>query len=63
MVDSTIASPTPSVYRVDTVRGEKGDTFQVVRCEPVARFDNEEHAAFLVDLLLKGTAQTLWRSI
>jgi hypothetical protein len=45
---------TPDSYRVDVVRGAQGDTFQVVRCEAVARFDNEEHAAFLVDLLLKG---------
>jgi hypothetical protein len=26
-------------------------TYHVMRCEPVARFDNEEHAAFLVELL------------
>ena len=49
-----IVSPGPSLYRVDTVRGEQGDTFQVIRCEPVARFDLAEHAAFLVDLLTKG---------
>ena len=45
-------------YRVDTVCGEQGNkqgnTFQVVRCELVARFDLAEHAAFLVDLLTKG---------
>jgi hypothetical protein len=46
----------PSTYRVDTVPSEQGNTFQVVRCEPVAKFDNEEHAAFLVDLLTKGGA-------
>ena len=46
----------PDSYRVDVVRGEQGDTFQVVRCDSVARFDNAEHAAFLVDLLTKGGA-------
>ena len=46
----------PDSYRVDVVHGEQGNTFQVVRCEPVARFDNAEHAAFLVDLLTKGGA-------
>ncbi len=57
MVDSTIASPNPSVYRVDTERGEQGNTYHVVmRCEPVASFDDPEHAAFLVDLLTKGGA-------
>jgi hypothetical protein len=47
---------TPDSYRVDVVRGEQGNTFQVVRCEPVASFDDPEHAAFLVDLLTKGGA-------
>ena len=46
MVISTIASPNPSVYRVDVVRGDQGNTYHVVRCEPVAKFDTEEHAAF-----------------
>ena len=46
----------PDTYRVDTVPSEEGNTFQVVRCEPVARFDDAEHAAFLVDLLTKGGA-------
>ena len=56
VASNSTVSPSPSLYRVDTVRGEQGNTFQVVRCEPVARFDNEEHAAFLVDLLTKGGA-------
>jgi hypothetical protein len=43
-------------YRVETVSGDQGDTFHVVRCEPVASFNNPEHAAFLVDLLTKGGA-------
>jgi hypothetical protein len=47
---------TPDTYRVDTTPGDQGDTFQVVRCEPVASFNNPEHAAFLVDLLTKGGA-------
>ena len=46
----------PNLYRVDVIPGEQGNTFQVVRCEPVARFDDPEHAAFLVDLLTKGGA-------
>jgi hypothetical protein len=50
------STASPNTYRVDTVRGEQGNTFQVVRCEPVAKFDNEEHAVFLVDLLTKGGA-------
>jgi len=50
-----IVSPSPSAYRVDTELGEQGNTRHVVmRCEPVARFDDAEHAAFLVDLLTKG---------
>jgi hypothetical protein len=50
------STASPDTYRVDVVRGEQGNTFQVVRCEPVARFDDAEHAAFLVDLLMKGGA-------
>ena len=50
------STASPDTYRVDVVRGEHGNTFQVVRCEPVARFDDAEHAAFLVDLLTKGGA-------
>jgi hypothetical protein len=46
----------PNTYRVDVVRGEQGNMYHVMRCEPVARFDNKEHAAFLVDLLLNGQA-------
>jgi hypothetical protein len=46
----------PDSYRVDVVRGEQGNTFHVMRCEPVASFDDPEHAAFLVDLLTKGGA-------
>ena len=56
VASNSTASTNPSSYRVDVVRGEQGNTFQVVRCEPVAKFDNEEHAAFLVDLLTKGGA-------
>jgi hypothetical protein len=60
MVTRKIAIPHPSVYRVDVERGEHGaPTYYVMRCEPVAQFDNQEHAAFLVDLLLKGQAGTL----
>jgi hypothetical protein len=50
------ASPNPSAYRVDVVRGEQGNTYHVMRCELVARFDSEAHATFLVELLLKGQA-------
>jgi hypothetical protein len=46
----------PDTYRVDVVRGDQGDTFQVVRCEPVAHFADADLAAFLVDLLTKGGA-------
>jgi hypothetical protein len=56
MVVPTIAIPDPSVYRVDVVRSEQGNVYCVVRCELVARFDTEAHAAFLVELLLKGQA-------
>jgi hypothetical protein len=38
------------------VRSDQGDTYQVMRCEPVAQFDNEAHATFLVELLQKGQA-------
>jgi hypothetical protein len=56
MADS-IVSPVPGAYRVDTARGDQGNTYHVVvRCEPVASFNNHEHAAFLVDLLTKGSA-------
>ena len=56
MADS-IVSPSPSAYRVDTARGDQGNTCHVVmRCEPVVSFDNPELAAFLVDLLTKGGA-------
>jgi hypothetical protein len=56
VISKSTASPNPSAYRVDVVRGEQGNTFHVMRCEPVARFDDAEHAAFLVDLLTKGGA-------
>jgi hypothetical protein len=56
VASNSTVSPNPSVYRVDVVHGEQGNTFQVVRCEPVAKFDDPEHAAFLVDLLTKGGA-------
>jgi hypothetical protein len=47
----------PDTYRVDSARGDQGNTYHVVmRCEPVASFDNREHAAFLADLLTKGGA-------
>lgn len=41
-------------YRIDTIPGEHGSAFNVVRCQHVAHFDDEEHAAFLVELLTKG---------
>ena len=67
VASNSTVSPDSSSYRVDVVRGDQGNTFQVVRgdqgntfqvvrCEPVARFDDPEHAAFLVDLLTKGGA-------
>ena len=57
VISKSTASPAPSPYRVDTERCEQGNTYHVVmRCEPVARFDDPEHAAFLVDLLTKGGA-------
>jgi hypothetical protein len=56
VTEKSTASPSPGAYRVDVVHSEQGNTFQVMRCEPVASFDNEEHAAFLVDLLTKGGA-------
>jgi hypothetical protein len=49
------STASPSTYRVDVVPGDQAGTYYVMRCEPVARFDSEEHAAFLVELLLKGT--------
>jgi hypothetical protein len=54
VTQKSTASPSPGPYRVEVVRGEQGDTYHVMRCEPVAQFDNHEHAAFLVELLLKG---------
>lgn len=48
------SSPDSSTYRVDVAPGEHGSVYHVIRCETVARFDNEEHAAFLVELLLNG---------
>jgi hypothetical protein len=42
-----IVSLSPGAYRVDTEHG-------VMRCDVVARFDNEEHASFLVELLQEG---------
>ena len=45
--------------RVDVVRGEHGNTYHAMRCEPVARFDNEGHAVFLVELLAKGASPWL----
>ena len=45
------AGPT---YHVDVVLGaDDGITYDVMRCELVANFDDEQHAAFLVELLLK----------
>jgi hypothetical protein len=55
MVDSnSTVSPNPGIYRVDVVRGEQGSEYHVMNCSVVARFDDPEHAAFLVDLLTKG---------
>jgi hypothetical protein len=50
------STASPDTYRVDVVRGDQGNTFQVVRCEPVASFSDPDLAAFLVDLLTKGGA-------
>ena len=44
----------PDVYRVDVVPDKQGNSYRVMRCEVVARFDDQEHAAFLVDLLTRG---------
>jgi hypothetical protein len=44
---------TAGTYHIDVVRGEQGITYDVMRCELVASFDDEQHAAFLVELLLK----------
>jgi hypothetical protein len=56
VASNSTVSPGSSSYRVDVVRGDQGNMFQVVRCGPLARFDDAEHAAFLVDLLTKGGA-------
>jgi hypothetical protein len=56
MVTPKSTAPPLNTYRVDVVPGEQGRVYHVMRCELVARFDSEEHAAFLVDLLLKGQA-------
>jgi hypothetical protein len=50
------STASPSTYRVDVVPGEQANTYHVMRCEPVARFENPDYAAFLVDLLTKGGA-------
>ena len=34
VASNSTVSPSPSVYRVDVVCGEQGNTFQVVRCDP-----------------------------
>ncbi len=49
--ESTVS---PDTYRVDVVPGDQGSTYRVVRCVAVAQFEDEEHAAFLVELLAKG---------
>ncbi len=49
---------TPSTYRVDVVRDEQGDSYHVLRCEVIARFDDEEHATLLIELLTKGQGQS-----
>jgi hypothetical protein len=57
VASNSTVSPDSSSYRVDTARSDQGNTYHVVmRCEPVASFDDPEHAAFLVDLLTKGGA-------
>ncbi len=57
VISKSTASPSLNAYRVDVVPGEQGNNYHIVmRCEPVARFDDAEHAAFLVDLLTKGGA-------
>ena len=57
VISKSTASTSPSSYRVDAALGDQGNTYHVVmRCEPVARFDDAELAAFLVDLLTKGGA-------
>jgi citrate lyase alpha subunit len=50
VASNSTAGPT---YHVDVVRGEYGISYNVMRCELVAQFDSEEHAAFLCELLLK----------
>ncbi len=54
VTQKSTASPDPGTYRVDVTPGEHGTVYHVIRCETVARFDNEAHAAFLVELLAKG---------
>ncbi len=51
-------------YRVDVLETKDGNEYQVVRCEPVtrfdepvARFDNPDLATFLVELLQDGRSQ------
>ncbi len=57
VISKSTGSPSPNAYRVDTARGDQGNTYHVVmRCEPLASFDNPEHAVFLVDLFTKGGA-------
>ena len=46
----------PDSYRVDVVPGAEGNAYHVMRCEKVARFNSEEEAAFLVELLTQGQA-------
>jgi hypothetical protein len=54
VTQKSTASPSPGPYRVEVVPGDQGSTYYVMRCESVAQFDNQEHAAFLVELLLRG---------
>ena len=56
------AAPIPSTpdagsYRVEVLETEGGNEYQVVRGEPVARFDNADLAAFLVELLQEGRSR------
>jgi hypothetical protein len=53
VASNSTAGPT---YHVDVVRGEYGISYNVLRCELVAQFDSEEHAAFLCELLLKESS-------
>ena len=52
--NSTASPNLSSTYRIDVVGGEPGSMYHVMRCELVARFDSEEQAAFLIELLQKG---------